>query len=39
MKQSAVGVLHLEPRSKAELHEAIHRFEEKWQRKADRYRV
>lgn len=38
MKQSAVDALHLGHRSEAELHEAINRFEEKWQRKAGKYR-
>ncbi len=37
MKQAAVDALHLEPRSEAELHEAIDRFEAKWQRKANRH--
>lgn len=35
MKQAALDALHLEPRSDAELQEAIDRFEAKWQRKAN----
>lgn len=34
MKQAAVDALHIGPRSEAELHEVIRRFDAKWQRKA-----
>lgn len=39
MKQAALDALHLGPRSEAELHETVSRFEAKWRRKVSRRAV
>lgn len=35
MKQAAVNVLRLGPRTEAELHKVVNRFEAKWRRKVN----